>query len=87
MHYEIQHNTLADGWINTWLYADADGVMRLETFATADEAQEGLDEFFEDLAEEVAAGQMASYHRDEFRVRQERGAATARKPDAVGGAP
>ncbi len=69
MTYEVQHYTLFYGWINTWSYAEADGVMQPETFATAAEAQAALDEFFADLEEEVAAGQMAPYDRDEFRVR------------------
>ena len=70
MPYEIQHYTLLYGWINTWTYAEADGVMQPETFATAAEATAALDEFFEDLDEEVAAGLMASRNRDEFRIRQ-----------------
>jgi hypothetical protein len=68
MPYEIQHYTLFHGWINTWSYAEADGVMKPETFATADEAKAALDEFFEDLDEEVAAGQKAPHDRDAFRV-------------------
>jgi len=68
MPYEIQHRTLFNGWINTWSYAEADGLMQPETFATANEAKAALDEFFEDLEEEVAAGQMAPHNRDEFRV-------------------
>jgi len=68
MPYEVQHYTLLDGWINTWSYAEADGVMQPETFATAEEAKAALDEFFEDLEEEVAAGQMAPHARDQFRV-------------------
>jgi len=56
MHYEIQHYTLFYGWVNTWCYAEADGVMQPETFPTAAEAQAALDEFFADLEEEVAAG-------------------------------
>jgi len=69
MPYEVQHYTLSYGWVNTWSYAEADGVMQPETFATADEAQAALDEFFEDLEEEVAAGQMAPHDRREFRIR------------------
>jgi hypothetical protein len=68
MPYEVQHCTLFHGWINTWSYAEADGVMQPETFATAEEAKAALDEFFEDLEEEVAAGQMVPHDRDDFRV-------------------
>ena len=60
--------------------------MNPETFATADEANAALDEFFEDLEEEVAADQMAPHDRDEFRVRQIGGTATTAQPDAAGGA-
>ena len=87
MLYEVQHYTLFYGWINTWSYAEADGVMQPETFATAAEAQAALDEFFNDLEEEVAAGQMASHDRDEFRVRCIPDTAIAVEPDAVGAAP
>ena len=68
MRYEVQHYTLLDGWINTWSYAEADGVMQPETFATADEAKSALDEYFQDLEEEVAAGQSGPYSQDEFRI-------------------
>jgi hypothetical protein len=86
MSYEIQHYTLFYGWVNTWSYAEADGIMKPETFATADEAQAALDEFFQDLEEEVAAGQMAPHNRDEFRVQQTGSTATTAQPDAAGGA-
>jgi len=69
MHYEVQHYTLLDGWINTWSYTEGDGVMQPETFATADEAKAALEEYFQDLEEEVRAGQSGPYSRDEFRVR------------------
>jgi hypothetical protein len=85
MPYEIQHYTLFYDWINTWYYAEADGFMQPETFATAAEAKAALDEFFEDLEEEVAAGQMAPHDRDEFRVRHVPGTATAGEQDAAGG--
>lgn len=39
MPYEIQTYMLIDGWTNTWSCQDIDGVMRPETFATADEAE------------------------------------------------
>ena len=87
MSYEVQHYTLFYGWVNTWSYAEADGVMQPETFATAAEAQAALDEFLDELEEEVAAGQMAPHDRDEFRVRCIPGTATAAQPDAVGVAP
>jgi hypothetical protein len=87
MSYEVQHYTLFYGWVNTWSYAEADGVMQPETFATAAEAQAALDEFFADLEEEVAAGQMAPHDRDEFRVWPVTGIGISGQLDATGGAP
>jgi hypothetical protein len=68
MHYEVQHHTLAHGWKNTWSYDEGDGEFQLETFATRDEAEAALDEFFADLAEDIAAGFCPPCSRDEFRV-------------------
>lgn len=86
MQYEVQHYTICYGWVNTWAYAAAEGVMQPETFATAEEAQAALDEFFEDLEEEVAAGQMAPHERDQFRVRPVAGIGISGRLDAEGGA-
>jgi len=68
MHYEVQHYTLADGWKNTWSYDEGDGVFQVETFATRDEAEAALDEFFADLDVDIAAGFCLPCSRDEFRV-------------------
>ena len=87
MRYEIQHYTICYGWVNTWAYAEADGVMQPETFATAAEAQAALDEYLADVEEEVAAGQMAPCCRNEFRVRPETRIGISGRLDAVEGAP
>ena len=87
MHYEIQHYTIFYGWVNTWAYAEADGVMQPETFATAAEAQAALDEFMEDVEEEVAAGQMVPCYCDAFRVSPVSGIGISGRLDAVAGAP
>ena len=87
MQYEVQHYTIFYGWVNTWAYAEADGVMQPETFVTAAEAQAALDEFLEDIEEEAAAGQMASYSRSEFRVWPYTGLGISGRLDAAGGAP
>jgi hypothetical protein len=68
MHYEVQEKTPRDGWQNRWFYNDGDGRLRLETFATREEAEAALDEFFADLAEDIAAGFCPPCIRDEFRV-------------------
>ncbi len=87
MRYEVQHYTIFYGWVNTWAYAEADGVMQPETFATAEEAAAALDEFLEDVEEEAAAGQMAYYDRDQFRVWPDTRLGIRGRLDAVGGAP
>ena len=87
MPYEVQHYTLFHSWRNNWFYDEGDGVLQPETFDTVDDANAALDEFFEDLAEDVAAGLMASCNRDEFRIRQVGGTDNAAQPDAAGGAP
>ena len=69
MPYEIQHNTLTDGWTNTWLFAEDDGVLHRETFATAAEAEAALDEYLYDLQEAYYAGQMEAYDSDDYRIR------------------
>lgn len=80
MHYEIQHNTARDGWVNTWLYHEGDGVFRAETFASAEEAKAALDEHLRDLEDEFRAGSaIRRYGRDEFRVQYVPTAAT--RPD------
>lgn len=69
MTYEVQHNTPAGGWANTWLYHEGDGIFRAETFATAEEAEAALDEYLQDLEAEFRAGHTSRrYGRDEFRV-------------------
>jgi hypothetical protein len=69
MPYEIQHNTLTDGWINNWLYDEGDGVLRLETFASPQEAEAALDEHLRDLLEEFYAGNIKHYDHEAYRIR------------------
>lgn len=69
--YEIQHHTQCDGWVNTWTITEADGTETLETFSTIEAAQAALDEFFEDIRDEIEAGQRDAdkgYDRSEFRI-------------------
>jgi hypothetical protein len=68
MTYEVQHYTLACGWINTWLYDEGDG-LQPETFASREAAEAALDEYLEELEEEFYAGNIGRYSRDEFRIR------------------
>ncbi len=87
MPYEIQQYAIGRGWRNEWFYDEGDGVTRAETFPTRDEATAALDEFFTDVAEDIAAGHCPPCSRDEFRVCHVPGTATAGEPIAPGGAP
>jgi len=87
MHYEVQQYAPFDGWKNTWFYNEGDGLLQAETFATHDEAEAALDEFFADLAEDIAAGFCPPCTRSEFRIRCVSGSATVDRANAAGGAP
>ncbi len=69
--YEVQHHTLCDGWINTWTVIDHENREQPDTFETAAEAQTAIDDFFDDIAAEIARGERDAdegYDRDEFCV-------------------
>ena len=87
MHYEVQTYTVADGWNNTWFYHEGDGVFQAETFATREGAEAALEEFFEDLALDIAAGFCPPCTREEFRVHCVPDIATVQPAHAAGGAP
>lgn len=64
MTYEIQHFTLADGWVNTW---SQDG--KPETFPTEAAANDALDDFLTEVEASIAVGDMeGGYDRSEFRI-------------------
>jgi len=67
--FEVQEYTVVDGWINNWtveipIHID-EWVTRPQTFATADEAQAAIYEFFADL---TRAGMVQSYDMSDYRV-------------------
>ena len=71
MKYEVQHNTVCDGWINCWTVSQGDGPAVPQTFDTEKEAQTELDGFFEDIAYEIAEGTREpdeGYDREDFRI-------------------
>ena len=71
MTYEVQQQTLSEGWVNTWSIEHHDGRIELERFGSFGEAQAALDEFFAEIADEIATGQRPydnGYDRDEFRI-------------------
>jgi hypothetical protein len=64
MRYEVQHDTLCQGWVNVW----SEESVPL-TFADKAEAERELDEFLEDAVEEHRRGHLEeAYRREEFRV-------------------
>ncbi len=70
MKYEVQHYTLCDGWINTWIVSEG-GIETPHIFDSKEEAQAELDEFFEDIEAEIKRGERATdegYSKDEFRI-------------------
>lgn len=67
--YEIQHFTLCDGWVNTWLSWDDEGNVVAETFDSYADASMALDEFLSDEEYEYEQGNIQSpYDKDEFRI-------------------
>lgn len=68
---EVQHHTLCQGWTNTWTTTDENGVESPHTFADEREAQAELDEFFDDIAQEIKSGDRAGdegYSQSEFQI-------------------
>lgn len=64
--YEVQQYTLCDGWINTWTIDEVPQI-----FATREEAQSELDEFFADIQDQIDCGDRApdnGYDPEEFRI-------------------
>lgn len=71
MSYEVQQYTLCEGWVNTWTVTDENDRTQPETFATREEAQAALDEFLDEIREEIETGWRPAdngYDRSEFRV-------------------
>ncbi len=70
MKYEVQHYTLCDGWTNTWTIYENE-IEKPHVFDSAEEAQAELDEFFQDIENEIQAGERKfseSYNREDFLV-------------------
>lgn len=62
--YEVQMNTLCDGWTNVWSEDD-----KPMTFGSRKAAQAEIDEFLSDVADAVRRGDMSdSYDPDDFRI-------------------
>ncbi len=60
IRFEVQTQTIFDGWINTWAVDD-----KPQSFTSHKDAEEAIDEFFDDLKD---AGMADDYDRDDYRV-------------------
>ena len=58
-HYEVQTNTVFEGWVNAWHDDD-----KPWTFGTEQAALQAIEEFFADLPDQM----VASYSREDYRV-------------------
>lgn len=70
MAWEVQHHTLCQGWVNCWS-EEVDGVSRPLVYETEGAAQDALEEFLREIAEEIADGARDpdhGYDAEEFRV-------------------
>jgi hypothetical protein len=62
--YVVEHQTLCDGWINTW---SVDG--EPEVFDSYDEAERSLDSFLNEEKKAFKRGEIDNmYEADEFRI-------------------
>jgi hypothetical protein len=63
--FEVQTNTVCDGWINCWTWTDWDNVEAPQLFDTHDLAMAAIHEFFADL---YRAGMGHAYDIEDYRV-------------------
>lgn len=67
--YEVQQDTICDGWTNTWTEYDDDNNEQPMTFDSFEEALDELNEHLHDCDKEFKRGNIDSpYERDEFRI-------------------
>jgi hypothetical protein len=63
-YFEVQHFTLACGWVNTW----SDGRGRPVRFRSRASAIKELRDYLCDLQRDIDAGRIGPYDRSEFRI-------------------
>ena len=69
IRYEVQQDTICDGWTNTWHEYDDDNNEQPTTFDSIDEAVAELDEHLNECLKEFRRGNIsAPYNRSEFRI-------------------
>lgn len=69
--YEVQQYTFCEGWVNTWTICENDQIASPEYFDSYAEAQAELDNFFAEIASEIASGERPrdnGYDREDFRI-------------------
>lgn len=70
-HFEVQHYTLVDGWVNCWTTIEANGDESPTTYETYKAAIFDLDDMFDEQDYEVTLRIMEPEHRhsdDEYRI-------------------
>lgn len=65
LFFEIQHNTLCDGWANTW----TDDTGKKTVFTSYAQAADELEQYFKDCNDAVKAGDMLDApNLDDYRI-------------------
>lgn len=71
-HFEVQHYTLFDGWINCWTtYEEESDTYFPTTYETFEEALADLDDMFDEMDYEITAGIRdfdTGYSDSEYRI-------------------
>lgn len=70
-HFEVQHYTLVDGWVNCWTTYDENDGEYPTTYETFKEAIADLDDMFDEQDYEVTIGLLEPEHRhsdDQYRI-------------------
>ena len=68
-HFEVQHYTLVDGWINCWTDIDENGEESPSRYDSAKIALFYLDDLFDEIEAEFVAGiRDTKYSDSEYRI-------------------
>lgn len=70
-HFEVHTYTLCDGWVNTWSCTNEFGAFVPETFNTFCEAKKALDDYLEEIRQEIEYGEREEtngYDLDDFKI-------------------
>jgi hypothetical protein len=68
-HFEVQHWTVADGWVNCWTMIDHEDNEHPQIYDTFKEAMDDLDDLFDEVLAEFAAGHREDKYDDsDYRI-------------------